>query len=102
MRKFFDGLCGLIRSEPGEDPLSGSLFVFLNRRRGMIKAQESGPTGVRIKAECPLSDMFGYIGDLRTMTSGRGQFSMEFLHYMPCPKNVAEAVIKETQERRAG
>ncbi|UCE77953.1 MAG: hypothetical protein JSU62_08425, partial [Gammaproteobacteria bacterium] len=49
-----------------------------------------------------LSDMFGYIGDLRTMTSGRGQFSMEFLHYMACPKNVAEAVIKETQERRAG
>ncbi|NHZ69981.1 MAG: hypothetical protein GWP20_01995, partial [Thermotogales bacterium] len=52
-------------------------------------------------AECPLSEMFGYIGDLRTMTSGRGQFSMEFLHYMPCPKNVAEAVIKETRERAA-
>jgi elongation factor G len=80
----------------------GDVIGDINRRRGMIKAQESGPTGVRIKAECPLSDMFGYIGDLRTMTSGRGQFSMEFLHYMPCPKNVAEAVIKETQERRAG
>jgi elongation factor G len=80
----------------------GDVIGDINRRRGMIKAQESGPTGVRIKAECPLSDMFGYIGDLRTMTSGRGQFSMEFLHYMACPKNVAEAVIKETQERRAG
>jgi elongation factor G len=80
----------------------GDVIGDINRRRGMIKAQESGPAGVRIKAECPLSDMFGYIGDLRTMTSGRGQFSMEFLHYMPCPKNVAEAVIKETQERRAG
>jgi elongation factor G len=43
--------------------------------------------------------MFGYIGDLRTMTSGRGQISMEFQHYMPCPKNVAEEVIKETLER---
>ncbi|MCI0505037.1 MAG: hypothetical protein L0Z73_02905, partial [Gammaproteobacteria bacterium] len=53
----------------------------------------------RIKAECPLSEMFGYIGDLRTMTSGRGQFTMEFSHYSPCPKNVAEAVIKETEER---
>jgi elongation factor G len=47
----------------------------------------------------PLSEMFGYIGDLRTMTSGRGQFSMEFSHYMPCPKNVADEVIKEVNER---
>ena len=79
----------------------GDVIGDINRRRGMIKSQESGPTGTRIKAECPLSEMFGYIGDLRTMTSGRGQFSMEFLHYMPCPKNVAEAVIKETLERAA-
>jgi len=79
----------------------GDVIGDINRRRGMIKSQESGPTGTRVKAECPLSEMFGYIGDLRTMTSGRGQFSMEFLHYMPCPKNVAEAVIKETQERAA-
>ncbi|WP_126454360.1 elongation factor G [Sulfuriflexus mobilis] len=79
----------------------GDVIGDLNRRRGMIKSQEPGPTGVRIKAECPLSEMFGYIGDLRTMTSGRGQFSMEFLHYMPCPKNVAEVVIKEAHEREA-
>jgi elongation factor G len=58
-------------------------------------------TGTRVKAEAPLAEMFGYIGDLRTMTSGRGQFSMEFSHYSPCPTNVAEAVIKETQERKA-
>jgi len=77
----------------------GDVIGDLNRRRGMIKSQEPGSTGVRIKAECPLSEMFGYIGDLRTMTSGRGQFSMEFLHYKPCPKNVAEVVIKETLER---
>ncbi len=79
----------------------GDVIGDLNRRRGMIKSQEPGATGVRIKAECPLSEMFGYIGDLRTMTSGRGQFSMEFEHYMPCPKNVAEQVIKEAQEREA-
>jgi elongation factor G len=77
----------------------GDVIGDLNRRRGMIKAQEAGPTAVRIKAEVPLSEMFGYIGDLRTMTSGRGQFSMEFSHYLPCPKNIAEVVIKETQER---
>ena len=77
----------------------GDVIGDLNRRRGMIKSQEPGTTAVRIKAECPLSEMFGYIGTLRTMTSGRGQFSMEFSHYMPCPKNVAEDVIKESLER---
>lgn len=79
----------------------GDVIGDLNRRRGMIKSQEPGPTGVRIKAECPLSEMFGYIGTLRTMTSGRGQFSMEFLHYTPCPRNVSEEVIKEVKEREA-
>jgi elongation factor G len=79
----------------------GDVIGDLNRRRGMIKSQEAGPTGVRIKAECPLSEMFGYIGTLRTMTSGRGQFSMEFVHYLPCPKNVSDEVIKEAQERAA-
>ncbi|SCN46959.1 Translation elongation factor G paralog [methanotrophic endosymbiont of Bathymodiolus azoricus (Menez Gwen)] len=77
----------------------GDVIGDLNRRRGMIKSQEAGVTGVRIKADVPLSEMFGYIGDLRTMTSGRGQFSMEFSHYLPCPKNISEEVIKEVQER---
>ena len=79
----------------------GDVIGDLNRRRGMIKSQEPAATGVRVKAAVPLSDMFGYIGDLRTMTSGRGQFSMEFEHYMPCPKNVSEEVIKEVKEREA-
>jgi len=77
----------------------GDVIGDLNRRRGMIKSQDAGVTGVRIKADVPLSEMFGYIGDLRTMTSGRGQFSMEFSHYLPCPKNVADEVIKEVNER---
>ncbi len=77
----------------------GDVIGDLNRRRGMIKSQDAGPTGVRIKGEVPLSEMFGYIGTLRTMTSGRGQFSMEFLQYNACPRNVAEDVIKATKER---
>lgn len=77
----------------------GDVIGDLNRRRGMIKSQEPTPTGVRVKAETPLSEMFGYIGALRTMTSGRGQFSMEFLNYAACPKNVAEVVIEETKKR---
>ncbi len=78
----------------------GDVIGDLNRRRGMIQGQEAGPTGVRIKADVALSEMFGYIGDLRTMTSGRGQFSMEFSHYLPCPNSVAEEVIKEAKERK--
>jgi len=78
----------------------GDVIGDLNRRRGMIKAQEAAASGVRVKANVPLSEMFGYIGDLRTMTSGRGQFSMEFEHYLPCPKNVSEQVIKEVKERK--
>jgi len=79
----------------------GDVIGDLNRRRGMIKDQEKGVTGVRIKADVPLAEMFGYIGSLRTMTSGRGQFSMEFSHYLPCPKNVSEDVIAEAKERKA-
>lgn len=79
----------------------GDVIGDLNRRRGMIKDQEAGVTGVRIKADVPLSEMFGYIGSLRTMTSGRGQFSMEFSHYNPCPANVSEAVIAAEKERKA-
>ena len=79
----------------------GDVIGDLNRRRGMIKSQDAGPTGVRVRAEAPLADMFGYIGHLRTLTSGRGQYSMEFSHYAPCPQNVADEVIKEAAERKA-
>jgi elongation factor G len=79
----------------------GDVIGDLNRRRGMIKDQQAGVTGVRIKADVPLSEMFGYIGTLRTMTSGRGQFSMEFSHYMPCPSSVSDAVIAAEKERKA-
>ena len=79
----------------------GDVIGDLNRRLGMIKSQDTGPTGTRVNASAPLADMFGYIGDLRTMTSGRGQFGMEFSHYAPTPKNVADEVIKETLARKA-
>ena len=78
----------------------GDVIGDLNRRRGMIKDQEKGVTGVRVKSDVPLAEMFGYIGTLRTMTSGRGQFSMEFSHYSACPNSVSEQVILETKERK--
>ncbi len=79
----------------------GDVIGDLNRRRGMIRDQEKGITGVRVKADVPLAEMFGYIGTLRTMTSGRGQFSMEFSHYLPCPNNVSEEVIALEKEKKA-
>ena len=76
----------------------GDVIGDLNRRRGMIQGQDSASSGVRIKSTAPLAEMFGYIGDLRTMTSGRGQFSMEFSHYAACPNSVAEEVIKKANQ----
>jgi elongation factor G len=83
------------------DEYLGDTIGDLNRRRGVIISQEVGVTGAKIQANVPLAEMFGYIGDLRTMTSGRGQFSMEFLNYQPCPNNVTEKVIKDAEERKA-
>ncbi|MEE3191036.1 MAG: elongation factor G, partial [Pseudomonadota bacterium] len=79
----------------------GDVIGDINRRRGMIKDEEPVSSGVRIKADVPLSEMFGYIGHLRTITSGRGQFSMEFSHYMPCPQQIADKVMEEAKERKA-
>ncbi len=79
----------------------GDVIGDLNRRRGMIKSQEPGPTNVRIKADVPLGEMFGYIGDLRSATAGRGQFSMEFSHYAPVPRNILEKVREEVKAREA-
>lgn len=79
----------------------GNVIGDLNRRRGMISGQEPSAAGVHIKADVPLSEMFGYISTLRTLTSGRGQFSMEFSHYAACPTNVAEAVIAKEREKKA-
>lgn len=64
------------------------------RRRGILKSMEAEDGGAqKISASVPLAEMFGYATDLRSMTSGRGTFSMEFSHYAEVPKNVAEAVV---------
>jgi len=73
----------------------GDVIGDINRRRGMIRNQEMVGIITRITAEAPLGEMFGYIGDLRSQTSGRGQFSMEFSHYAPCPSNIVEVITKK-------
>ncbi len=75
----------------------GSVIGDLNRRRGLPKGQDSRGGAVSVKAEAPLAEMFGYVTDLRTITSGRASSTMEFSHFAPAPKNVAEEVIAKAK-----
>jgi elongation factor G len=71
----------------------GDIVGDLNRRRGMMKGMDDKAGGKVVKADVPLSEMFGYVTQLRTLSSGRATSSMEFSHYSEAPKNVAEEVI---------
>ena len=77
----------------------GDVIGDMNRRRGMIQDQLERGTNIAVLANVPLSEMFGYIGQLRGMTSGRASFTMEFSHYDPVPRSVAEAVIAAANKR---
>jgi elongation factor G len=73
----------------------GDVMGDLNRRRGIVQGMEDTPSGKNIKAEVPLSEMFGYATSLRSATQGRATYSMEFTRYSEAPNNVAEAVINK-------
>ena len=75
----------------------GDIVGDLNRRRGMVEGMGDRAGAKVIKAKVPLSEMFGYVTQLRTMSSGRATSTMEFSHYAECPKNIAEAVIAEVK-----
>ncbi len=70
----------------------GDVIGDLNRRRGTILGMESRGTMYVVRGHVPLSEMFGYVNDLRSMTSGRASYSMEFAHYDPVPKSIAEEI----------
>ncbi|MEO8972609.1 MAG: elongation factor G [Ktedonobacteraceae bacterium] len=71
----------------------GDVIGDLNRRRGTILGMESRGTMYVVRGHVPLSEMFGYVNELRSMTSGRANYSMEFAHYDPVPKNIADEII---------
>ena len=71
----------------------GDVMGDLNRRRGIVQGMEDTMAGKIIRAEVPLSEMFGYATDLRSMSQGRASYSMEFLKYAEAPKNIADEVI---------
>ncbi|MFM7196004.1 MAG: elongation factor G [Bacteroidota bacterium] len=79
------------------DEFTGSVTGDLNRRRGIMKGMDTRGTAQVIKADVPLSELFGYVTDLRTITSGRASASLTFSHYAQVPRNLAEKVIEEVK-----
>ena len=79
------------------DEYTGSITGDLNRRRGMMKGMDTKGTSQVVKADVPLSELFGYVTDLRTMSSGRATASLTFAHYAQVPAGIADAVIKKTK-----
>ncbi len=73
----------------------GDVIGDLNSRRGMVQGMEDGPAGKIIKAEVPLSSMFGYATDLRGATQGRANYSMEFAKYSEVPQSIAESIVNK-------
>jgi elongation factor G len=74
----------------------GDVVGDLNRRRGMIQNQESSGSTVIVRAQVPLKEMFGYISNLRSMTKGRASFTMQFHHYDPVPRNIADEIMTKS------
>jgi elongation factor G len=74
----------------------GDVVGDINRRRGMIQNQESAGSTVIVRAHVPLKEMFGYISDLRSMTKGRASFTMQFHHYEPVPRNIADEIMAKS------
>jgi elongation factor G len=77
----------------------GDVIGDLNRRRGSIQDQLERGTNIAVVANVPLSEMFGYIGHLRSMTSGRASYTMEFSHYEPVPRQIADEVIEKSNKQ---
>jgi elongation factor G len=71
----------------------GDVVGDLNRRRGMMKGMDDRNGAKVLKADVPLSEMFGYVTQLRTITSGRASSSMEFSHYAEAPRNISDEVV---------
>lgn len=74
----------------------GDVVGDLNRRRGQIQNQESSGSTVIVRAQVPLKEMFGYISNLRSMTKGRASFTMQFHHYDPVPRNIADEIMAKS------
>ena len=75
------------------DEFTGPVTGDLNKRRGIMKGMDMKGNAQIIKADVPLSELFGYVTDLRTISSGRASASLTFSHYEKVPKNIADEII---------
>ena len=83
------------------DQYMGDVTGDLNRRRGLLEGMDSRAGAQVIKAKVPLSEMFGYVTQLRSLSSGRATSTMEFSHYNPAPTNIAEEVMAKVKGKQA-
>ena len=79
------------------DLYMGDVMGDLNKRRGQLEGMDTRAGAQVIRAKVPLSEMFGYVTTLRTITSGRAASSMEFSHYSECPRTLSEEVIAKVK-----
>lgn len=79
---------------------AGNIFGSINQRRGLIVSSEENAASTRVEAEVPLSEMFGYSTVLRSLTQGKGEFTMEFLKYGRVPKSVSQELIENYRKER--
>ncbi|MGB2908068.1 MAG: elongation factor G [Candidatus Aminicenantaceae bacterium] len=87
-------------SVEGPSEFAGNVFATINQRRGLIISSVEDGTFVRVDAEVPLSEMFGYAGTLRSLTQGKAEFTMEFKKYGRVPTSISESLIEEYREKK--
>lgn len=79
------------------DEFQGAVIAQLNKRHGIVTGSEGTEGWCTIYAEVPLNDMFGYVGELRSSTQGKGEYSMEYSRYSPCSLELQEKLIEDYQ-----
>lgn len=82
--------------------MQGTVVAGLNRRMGLIQASDMNEdgSGLRVDAEVPLANMFGYSTELRSQTQGKGEFSMEYSKHVPVPRNTQEELMRKYKEQK--
>ncbi|KAJ8962419.1 hypothetical protein NQ314_005746 [Rhamnusium bicolor] len=79
------------------DEFQGAVMAQLNKRHGIVTGSEGTEGWFTIFAEVPLNEMFGYVGELRSSTQGKGEYSMEYSRYSPCLPDTQEKIIQDYQ-----